>query len=91
MQNPLETRANALENAFQGEDCNQARAIRNIIDAGLVDGRNKKTALKVLERLTDQVICYAFNQLTGVSRNLKLALVDNGQAYRLLKYNTAFL
>ena len=87
----LKTIADALEEAFQYQDCDEARAIRNLIDAGLVDGRNKKRAKSILDRLANQAIRYDFNPLTRISKYFKLARINKGQHYRFLRYNSAIL
>ena len=83
--------AEALEKTFGQDDCDETRAVRNLADAGIVNGRNKNAARKILHQLADCAVCYSFSTLTGVSKYFKIARVgENKDEYRFFRYNAVF-
>lgn len=84
----LRARGVALEDAFGGEVCNEARALRNLADIRLVDGRRKRAARNYLRQIANQSVIHSVDTATTIKEHYTLAYTRD-QTYFFFRHNTA--
>ncbi|MBU1103006.1 MAG: hypothetical protein KJ600_00415 [Nanoarchaeota archaeon] len=84
----LQRIGNALEEAFGREIYDEAGAVRNLADAGLVDGRRKNISRQWLKQNSNKQVTHFLDTKTTIAKHWKLVETP-GQKYFFFRFNTA--